>query len=307
MTNNYDWTRGVSLLEFLRDYGKHLTVNYMRAKDSVKSRLESESGISYTEFSYMLLQAFDFVQLSRSHNCRLQVGGSDQWGNITAGVELSHKLGGPRLYGLVAPLLLDANGVKMGKTSTGERIWLDPERTTAFDFYKYWFNVSDAEAPNLVKMFSTRPLDELTELLAEHDRDRAKRLAQRELARALTAWVHGDAAVISVEAANRVMFGGELEGLHDADLAQLAKTISVVEVGYAELEAGIPIVDLLARTVESSKGAARRLVQQNGAYINNKRVTDIDRKITLIDLATESMLVVRSGKKDYCLVRVVRG
>jgi tyrosyl-tRNA synthetase len=306
MTNNFDWTRDVSYLAFLRDYGKHLTINYMTAKDSVSSRLESENGISYTEFSYMLLQAFDFVQLRRSHGCVLQVGGSDQWGNITAGCELARKIGEGPLFGLVAPLLLDSSGQKMGKTASGERIWLDPARTSPFEFYKYWFNVNDDDVVRLLKMFSLRPLAEIDELVAEHDRDRAKRLAQRELARAMTRWVHGADAIAGIEAANRVMFGGDLTGLTDADLAQLAGTIPTLDVPYAELAAGIPIVDLLARTVTTSKGAARRLVEQGGAYVNNRKIGGVDHRVTLQDLATESMLVLRSGKKDHHFVRVVR-
>lgn len=301
LTNNADWTRGVTFLEFLRDVGKHLTLGYMLAKDSVASRLET--GISYTEFSYMLLQAFDFVQLAKSHDCRLQVGGNDQYGNITAGCELSRKLGGPELFGLTAPLLLDASGAKMGKTSTGERIWLDPARTTPYAFYQYWRNVDDADAPRLLRMFSLRPLAELDALLVEHDRDRAKRLAQIELARALTGWVHGDAAIAGIEGASRDIFG-DLAHMTDADLAKVAGTVPTVEIARAELEAGIPIVELLVRTGEKSKGEARRLVTQGGAYLNNVRITDVQKRVTLADLATETMLVVRRGKSDYHLVRV---
>jgi tyrosyl-tRNA synthetase len=304
MTNNADWTRGVGLLEFLRDYGKHLTINYMLAKDSVSSRISSESGISYTEFSYMLLQAFDFVQLHRLHGCRLQVGGSDQYGNITAGCELQHKLRGPRLFGLVAPLLLDPSGTKMGKTSTGERIWLDPERTPPYAFYQYWLNRSDDETPGLLRIFSPLPLAQIDELIREHDRDRSRRSAQRELARALTAWIHGPDVVPRVEVASRVMFGDSLHGLTDADLAVLAGTVPTVDVARSELASGVGIIDLLARTIADSKGAARRLITQGGAYINNQRVTEVEHQVTLAQLATETMLVVRGGKKDYCLVRV---
>jgi len=304
MTNNVDWTRGVTYLEFLRDYGKHLTINYMMAKDSVKARLEGENGISYTEFSYMLLQAFDFVHLAKTHGCRLQVGGSDQYGNITAGCELSRKMGGLQLFGLTAPLLLDSTGQKMGKTSTGERIWLDAERTPPYAFYQYWLNRPDDEVPRLLKLFSLRPLAELDAVLAEHDADRAKRIGQRELARAMTGWIHGEAAIATVEAASRVMFGGSLEGITDAVLAQLAGTIPTVDIPRSELEAGIGIIDLLARTVADSKGAARRLVTQGGAYVNNVKVTDVEHKVTLEHLATPTMLVVRGGKKDYRLVRV---
>ena len=304
MTNNVDWTRGIGYLEFLRDIGRHLTINYMMAKDSVKSRLEGDSGISYTEFSYMLLQAFDFVQLSRSHGCRLQVGGSDQYGNITAGVELSHKLRGPQLFGLVAPLLLDASGAKMGKTSTGERVWLDPERTRPYDFYQYWFNVPDHDAPRFLRMFSLRSLDELAQVLREHDADRSKRLAQRELARGITSWVHGESAVFGIEAANRVMFGGaSIRDLTNLELDAIGTTLPRLDVTRAELAAGISLVDLLSRTVTDSKRSARNLVTQGGAYVNDVQIKDPDHKLTLADLATETMLVVRGGKRNYHLVR----
>ncbi|HMG21916.1 MAG TPA: tyrosine--tRNA ligase [Kofleriaceae bacterium] len=304
MVNNADWTRGVSLLDFLRDYGKHLTINYMLAKDSVNSRLETESGISYTEFSYMLLQAFDFVQLCKLHGCRLQVGGSDQYGNITAGCELSHKMRGPRLFGLTAPLLLDPSGAKMGKTSTGERIWLDSTRTSPYAFYQYWLNRDDDETPALLRIFSLRPLAEIDELVRDHDRDRARRTAQRELARTMTGWVHGPDVVPRVEGASRVMFGDSLDGLTDADLGVLAGTVPTVEVARSELATGVGIVELLTRTIADSKGAARRLITQGGAYINNQRVTEVEHQVTLSHLATETTLVVRGGKKDYCLVRV---
>ncbi len=305
VVNNADWTREVSYLEFLRDYGKHLTVNYMMAKDSVKSRLENEAGISYTEFSYMLLQAFDFVQLAKLHGCRLQVGGSDQYGNITAGCELSRKMGGPQLYGLTAPLLLDSSGQKMGKSATGERVWLDPERTTPYAFYQYWFNRPDDEVPRLLKLFSLRPLPELDAVLAEHDADRGKRVGQRELARAMTSWIHGEAAIGTVEAASKVMFGGALDGVTEDVLGMLVGTIPTREIARAELEAGLPLIDLLARTTCDSKGAARRLIQQGGAYVNNVKIADLDHKVTVASLATSTMLVLRSGKKDYCLVRIV--
>jgi len=306
ITNNADWTRGISFLEFLRDIGKYLTINYMMAKDSVKSRLEGESGISYTEFSYMLLQAFDFVQLSRSQNCRLQVGGSDQYGNITAGCELSRKMGGPQLYGLTAPLLLDSTGQKMGKTSTGERVWLDAARTPPFEFYKYWFNVTDDDAPRLLRMFSLRPLAEIDELVAAHDADRAKRAAQRELARAMTAWVHGPESVASIEAANQVFASGTLEGLSPEQLASVARTIPTVDIPRTELGTGINIVDLLVRTqIKDSKGNARKLVEQGGAYVNNVRIGDVKHQVTAGDLVGEQLMLVRGGKKDIRLVRAI--
>jgi tyrosyl-tRNA synthetase len=190
LVNNAEWTRGIGCLEFLREVGKHLTLNYMLAKESVRARLESPAGISYTEFSYMLLQAFDFVQLHRAHGCRLQVGGSDQYGNITAGCELSRKTGGPQLFGLTAPLLLDAGGQKMGKTSTGERIWLDPERTSPHAFYQYWLNVADTDVERLLRLFSLRSLAEIDTILVVHGQDPTRKFAQHELARTITGWVH---------------------------------------------------------------------------------------------------------------------
>ena len=303
IVNNADWTRGVGYLEFLRDIGKYLTINYMMAKDSVRARLEGETGISYTEFSYMLLQAFDFVHLAKAHGCRLQVGGSDQYGNITAGCELSRKMGGAQLFGLTAPLLLDSSGQKMGKTSTGERVWLDPERTPPYSFYQYFFNVTDEEAPRLLKIFSFRPLAEIDELVRAHDADRSQRAAQRELARELTTWVHGAEETARVEEASRILFGGTLEGVHERTLELLTKVVPVVEIARTELKTGIALVDLLCRTVAESKSAARRLVQQGGAYLNNVRVSDGERKVTTADLVTPTLLVVRGGRKDYRLVR----
>lgn len=305
LVNNADWLSGFGFLQFLRDVGKYLTVNYMMAKDSVKSRLEGDTGISYTEFSYMLLQAYDFVHLSRALGCRLQVGGSDQYGNITAGCELSRKMGGQQLFGLTAPLLLDANGQKMGKTSTGERVWLDAERTSPYAFYQYWLNLSDEEAPRFLRLFSMRSLEELDELLRAHDVDRSKRQAQRELARTMTGWIHGEGSIARVEAASKVLFGGSLDGLEDEDLTMLSQVAPVIDVPRVELEAGIGIVDLLARTVADSKGAARRLVQHGGAYVNNVRVADLEHKVTAAHLATRTMLLVRSGNKNYRLVRAV--
>lgn len=306
LVNNADWLRGFGFLDFLRDVGKHLTLNYMMAKDSVKSRLESDNGISYTEFSYMLLQAYDFVHLSRAYNCRLQVGGSDQYGNITAGCELSRKMGGKQLFGMTSPLLLDSSGQKMGKTSTGERIWLDPERTSPYAFYQYWLNVSDEEAPRLLRLFSLRSLEEIDEIVRAHDADRSKRQAQRELARTMTGWIHGESSVSRVEAASRVLFGGSLEGLQDEDLQMLAAVAPIVDIPRSELEAGLGIVDLLARTVADSKGAARRLLQQGGAYVNNVRISDLEHKVTIESLATATMLLVRAGSKNYRLVRATK-
>jgi tyrosyl-tRNA synthetase len=305
ITNNADWFEGVGFIDFLRDVGKHITVNYMLAKESVRSRLEDrDSGLSFTEFSYMLLQSWDFVVLGRQRGCRLQVGGSDQWGNITAGIELARKLGEPQLFGVTAPLLLDASGQKMGKTSTGERVWLDPALTTPYAFYQYFVNVEDAIAPSMLKKFSFRPLAELDEIIAEHDRDRAKRHCQRELARDITRWVHGDVGLRRAEVATRLMFGGGLGDLKDADLEPLAGEIGCTEIPRAELETGVLVVDLLIKAgLCSSKGEARRLIGQGGVSVGDERISAVDRTATTADLGTETFLLLRSGKKNYRLVR----
>ena len=306
MTNNYDWTRNVTYLDFLRDYGKYLTVNYMTAKDSVESRLGGESGISYTEFSYMLLQAFDFVELARTHACRVQVGGSDQYGNITAGCELQRKMGRPQLFGWVAPLMLDSSGQKMGKTSTGERVWLDAKLTSPFAFYQYFLNRTDEEVPRLLRMFSTEPLARIEELLRAHEADRAKRIAQKELARVMTAWVHGAGSIAAIEASSGEMFGGDLTKLTDAQLADMGGTVPSHDVPRSELEAGITLVDLFVRVgLDTSKSAARKTIEGSGAYLNDGVVKDVAKRVTLADLLTETRLVLRKGKKNYRIVRVV--
>ncbi len=307
MVNNYDWFESVGYLDFLRDVGKHLTINYMMAKESVRARLQDrDQGISYTEFSYMLLQAYDFVQLALKHDCKLQAGGSDQWGNITAGIELGRKLAGKQLYGMVAPLLVDSRGEKMGKTAAGTRIWLDAEVTSPYAFYQYWLNTEDADVGKLLRMFSWRSLEEIADVLARHAEAPHMREAQRALAEDITRWVHGDDALRRALAASQVMFGGSLESLGDADLAPLLADLPSSEIAKGELDGGIPLVDLLARTgLAQSKGAARRLLQQGGVYLNNVRVDDADRRITSADLGTETMLILRSGKKNYHVVKTV--
>jgi len=308
MANNADWFRGIGYLEFLRDAGKHLTINYMMAKDSVRTRLDAESGISYTEFSYMLLQAWDFVQLHRRHGCLLQVGGSDQWGNITAGCELQRKLGGEHVHGLVAPLLLDSTGQKMGKTSTGERVWLDPELTPPYSFYQYWLNVGDADAMRFLRIFSMRSLDELRELGAAQVANPSARDAQRALATDMTDWVHGKGATERSIRASQILFGGSVEGADDETLAMVFAALEKkADLPRGELDAGISVLDLLTRTgLFSSKGEARRTISQGGVYLNNARVESTDLVIRPEHLATPSYLLLRQGRKSYAIVRVAR-
>jgi tyrosyl-tRNA synthetase len=310
VVNNADWTRGIGFLEFLRDVGKRLTVNYMLGKDSVRSRIErtggegESDGISYTEFSYMLLQANDFLHLARTHRCRIQVGGSDQYGNITAGCELARKLGEAQLFGLVAPLLLDSTGAKMGKTATGERVDLDPARMSPYQFYQYWFNVADVDAPRLLRIFSLRPVAELDAIAAE---DPAKRVAQRELARAVTSWVHGPEAIEGIEAVNRVMFGGtSVKTLSASELGGLARTLPTVELPRGELATGVSLVEVLARTkITKSKNEAHQAIKNGGIYVNDDKVVEPTQKLTLTDVLADSVVVLRTGKRNYHVVRVV--
>lgn len=306
IVNNYDWLSRMSFLEFLRDVGKLLSVNYMIAKESVRARLEDrDHGISYTEFSYMLLQAYDFAHLAKEHGCRLQVGGSDQWGNITAGTELYRKMGGTkRLFGLVAPLLLDSDGNKMGKTAAGTRVWLDAERTSPYAFYQYWFNASDADVGKLLRLFSPRSLDDIAALEATHAEAPGRRQAQKALAEDMTTWVHGEDALRRAVAASQVMFGGSLDDLSDADLEPLLEDVPSSTLERTALEAGVDLIGLLADTkLCKSKGEARRLLKQGGVYVNNERVAG-EAPLTADSLGTETMIVLRAGKKNYHIVKV---
>lgn len=306
MVNNHDWFGSIRYLDFLRDVGKHVTVNYMMAKESVRARLEDrDQGISYTEFSYMLLQAYDFVVLAREHGCKLQVGGSDQWGNITAGVELYRKLCGGSLYGFTAPLLMSQQGEKMGKTAAGTKLWLDPSKTSPYVFYQHWLNVDDADVERMLRFFSWRRLDEIEALCAEHHEAPQQRVGQRALAEDLTSFVHGSEAARGAIAASRVMFGGALDDVRDADLEPLLADVPHSVLGKSELERGIELLEVLTRTeLCSSKGAARRLVKGGGVYVNNRRVDDAQKVLSADDLGTETMIILRAGKKSYHVLRV---
>lgn len=308
MVNNADWTRSVSVLDFLRDVGKYMTVNYMLSKDSVRSRIENrEQGISYTEFSYMLLQAHDFVHLAKAHDCRLQVGGSDQWGNITCGIELQRKMGHQPIFGLVGPLLTTASGGKFGKTAAGTSVWLDRDMTSPYRFYQYWINAEDADVERYLKMFTLVSLDEIARLVAEHADNPGRRMAQRRLAHGVTAWVHGEESTRAAEAASEILFGGAITKETPAEaLELLAIETPTTDVPKATLESGWSLQDALVDTgLAKSKGAARRLLSQGGVYVNNERSQDSERRLVPGDVAAGSIIVLRSGKKTYHLVRLV--
>jgi tyrosyl-tRNA synthetase len=294
-------------MEFLRDVGKHFTVNYMMAKDSVKSRLEREDGISYTEFSYMLLQAYDFQYLFDHLGCELQAGGSDQWGNIVAGTELIRKVRGKKAHGLVYPLLTRADGSKFGKTAEGDSVWLSPERTSPFRFYQYWLNTDDADVVTNLKYFTWLTEPEIAELQAAVFERPEQRVAQRALAREVTRMIHGETGLARAEQATQVLFGGLLDGLGADDIQDIFADVPSSEVGREALNGGgLAVVDLLvASGLVSSKADARRSIQGGGIYLNNERVTDPGQLATIGQTVDGRFLVLRKGRKQYHLVRVV--
>jgi len=302
LVNNLDWTKAVSALELLRDIGKHFSVNQMLAKDSVATRLSS-TGISYTEFSYQVLQAFDYLELYRRDQCRLQIGGSDQWGNIVAGLDLIRKVEGGSAHALTVPLLAKSDGSKFGKTASGA-IWLEETMTSAYEFFQFWLNSDDADMPKLLKVFSMKSKSEIEELIEKVKTNPGAREAHRELAREMTTLIHGGAMAKSVEEAAKALFGqGEIGDLDlktlDSALSQLPKTT---------IKKGDPYptwVDLLAATgVVESKSAARRIVKEGGGYLNNKKVESEDFTPSKTDLLHGKYLLLRKGKRDLAAVEV---
>jgi tyrosyl-tRNA synthetase len=292
-------------LEFLRDVGKHFPVNVMLAKDSVRARLErNDSGMSYTEFSYMLLQAYDFVYLSKHYACELQAGGSDQWGNITAGIDLARRMSGIQLYGLTCPLLMKADGTKMGKTESGT-LWLSAEKTSPYQFYQYWINVDDADVGKCLRYFTDLTREELESLENEHLAEPGRRAAQRRLAKELTCLVHGEEGLAAAERATNIFFGAEIQDLTDAQLQCIFADVPNKELPCERLDGdGLPVIDALFEAgLAKSKGDARRTVAQGGAYVNNRRVENVEARLGTQDLVGESTLVLRAGKKNYAVLR----
>ena len=304
VVNNADWMRGVGYLEFLRDVGKHVPLSQMLGKDSVKSRLDRDGGLSYTEFSYMLLQAWDFVHLSDALDCRVQIGGSDQWGNITAGIELGRRLRSRDLHGITCPLLTKADGTKMGKTASGA-IWLDPRRTSPYRFYQYWINLDDDDAGRCLLRLTEVPLDEIAAIGEQRAANPAARDTQKRLAEELTRLVHGDAGLAAARQATEIFFGAEIASLDDAALSEIFADVPSHEFARSTLDGdGLPLVEALKATgLAAGTTAARRTVEQGGAYVNNRRVNDVAHRLTAADLVGSSTLVLRSGKKSYAVAR----
>ncbi len=307
MVNNADWLAKLNLLAFLRDTGKHFTVNYMLAKDSVKSRIEREDGISYTEFSYMLLQAYDYLHLHDNYGCTMQTGGSDQWGNIVAGVELIRKVRGAKVNAMVFPLVTQADGSKFGKTAAGTNAWLDPKRTSPYRFYQFWLNADDADVINYMQYFSWLTHSEIAEYQQLVDERPEQREAQRRLAQDLTRMIHGETAVSKSEQAAKVLFGGDLDGLDSADIQDIFADVPSSELPKSALEGeGFSVVDLLVDAgLAQSKGDARRTIQGGGVYLNSQRIEDPAQMITTNDLFAGHFLILRKGRKQYHLVKVL--
>jgi len=307
IVNNYDWMSGFSLLDFLRDVGKHFPVNVMLGKDSVKSRLSGDTGISYTEFSYMLLQAYDFLHLKRQHNCDLQIGGSDQWGNITAGIDLTRRMvPGTQLYGLTCPLLLKSDGTKMGKTEKGA-LWLTADRTSPYAFFQYWVNLTDTDAGRALRVLTELPHDEIEALDISRASEPHLRKSQKRLAEWLTQLVHGDDGLAAAQRATEVFFGAAIEKLDDAALGEIFADVPSKEMPRSRLAgAGLPLIDALVEAeLCKTKSEARRLIDGNGAAVNNRVRTGTDTALTESDLASQTILVLRSGKKKYALLKFV--
>ncbi len=303
LVNNNDWMSQFSYIDFLRDVGKNFPVNVMLAKDSVKSRLNSDAGLSYTEFSYMLLQAYDFVHLFQTYGCELQIGGSDQWGNVTAGIDLGRRMLGAQLYGMTCPLLTRSDGAKMGKTESGA-VWLSPERTSPYQFYQYWINVADEDAGMCLRFLTEIERDEIEALDRSRTENPHLRESQKRLAEFLTELIHGHEGLSRAKKATEIFFGAEIDQLSDAELDEIFEDVPSHQVPSTDLAEGISILDSLVLTgLCKSKGDARRAVKEGGVYVNNRRVDSIERVLTDSDRVSETTIVLRRGKKKYALLR----
>jgi tyrosyl-tRNA synthetase len=307
MANNYDWFKPISFIDFLRDTGKHITVNYMMAKDSVKKRIEGDTGISYTEFAYQLMQGYDFYWLYKNKNCKLQMGGSDQWGNITTGTELVRRKAGGEAFALTCPLLTKADGGKFGKTEGGN-IWLDPIRTTPYQFYQFWLNAADADAEKWIKIFTFLPVEEIEGLLQRNQLSPADRELQKTLAREVTMFVHGNAGYEAALETTAKLFANQNATAESLSINDLESLEGIVKssFGREKIQAGIDLLTFLTETnIFSSKGEAKKMVLNNGVSINRHKVSDMAMKIDTSILLHNRFILVQKGKKNYYLVEAV--
>lgn len=306
LVNNYDWFKSISFIDFLRDTGKHITVNYMMAKDSVKKRIEGETGISYTEFAYQLMQAYDFYWLYQHKHCKLQMGGSDQWGNMTTGTELIRRKCGGEAFVFTNPLVTKSDGGKFGKTEAGN-IWLDPAKTSPYQFYQFWLNASDTDATRWIKLFTFLTREEIDSITELHLQNPAARILQRKLASEITIFVHGQEELNKAIETTEKLFANQqapIESLSEQDLEQIQGVVKV-EIDRALLEEGVDIVSLLANTgIFPSKGEARKTVQGGGVSINRKKVDSVDLKVNAAFLLHNRYILIQKGKKNYFLITV---
>jgi tyrosyl-tRNA synthetase len=301
--NNHDWIGPMSFIDWLREVGKYFTINYMVAKESVKQRMAGEAGISYTEFSYMTLQAYDFLHLFREAGCTIQGGGNDQWGNITAGTDLIRKAQpGAKVFGVTFPLLTTSRGEKFGKTA-GNAVWLDATRTSPYQLYQYWVRSEDADVEKYLKLFTFLPMDEIATIMAEHNDAPERRVAQKALAEHATRSIHGEEGLAKAIAASGALFGGDLSALGASELKDIFADVPSTTMERAALAEGVGVLDVFAETgLAKSKGEARKKIAQGGVYVNNERVTDVDATIDAAGLLADELLVLRMGKKQYHLV-----
>jgi tyrosyl-tRNA synthetase len=310
LVNNYDWMKGFSFLGFIRDVGKHLTVNYMMAKDSVKKRLSGEGeGMSFTEFTYQLVQGYDFLHLYKEHKCRLQMGGSDQWGNITTGTELIRRIEGGQAFALTCPLITKADGGKFGKTEEGN-VWLDPKRTSPFKFYQFWLNTSDEDAERYLKIFTLLSKEVIEQLTAQHQEAPHLRQLQRRLAEEVTTMVHGTNALEKAEQASKILFGksteAELRSLDATTLAEIFEGVPQFEVSRKSVTEGLDIIEFLAEAtaVFKSKSEARKMLKANGVSINKTKVAE-NKVLSANDIIANQYILAQRGKKNYFLITLV--
>ena len=306
LVNNYDWFKSISFIDFLRDTGKHITVNYMMAKDSVKKRIEGETGISYTEFAYQLMQAYDFYWLFQQKQCKLQMGGSDQWGNMTTGTELIRRKCGGEAFVFTNPLVTKSDGGKFGKTEAGN-IWLDPAKTSPYQFYQFWLNASDTDATRWIKLFTFLTREEIDSITETHLQNPSARTLQRKLASEVTSFVHGQAELSKAIETTEKLFSNQqapIESLSETDLEQIQGVVKV-EVDKASLAEGIDIVSLLANTgIFPSKGEARKTIQGGGVSVNRKKIESVELKVDSSFLLHQRYILIQKGKKNYFLITV---
>ena len=305
MVNNYDWFKGMLFLDFIRDVGKHISVNYMMAKDSVKKRIEGETGISFTEFTYQLIQGYDFYWLYKSHNCKLQMGGSDQWGNITTGTEIIRRKAGGEAFAFTCPLLTKSDGGKFGKTEKGN-IWLDAERTSPYQFYQFWLNAADEDAKKWIKIFTFLSQDEIDDLIQRQEQNAAERLLQKTLAGQITLFVHGEDGLKQALETTEKLFANQsapAESLSEEDLESMEGVVKI-DYGAEKVNTGVDIISFLAETnIFPSKGEARKMIQNGGVSVNRKKV-NTDFMVNPDQFLYNKYLLVQKGKKNYYLVKL---